>query len=198
MYVDHSLRGDPKKYKLIDELNSTNCMHLRIIKKSKLFVGIKVKQIKFIIHPEFMVANHINVHQFIHNLKSNPIKVHDLPSKIKRSLKKQILETSIKLQINKITRITENIGKTEYHGRIYANNIVALEPGWIRDSFEFLEPEFYKLVTTVTCDETKHKNYTVPVGRCALHKSVYVPILVDMHHNALICLGESNKKEEPI
>ena len=51
---------------------------------------------------------------------------------------------------------------------------------------------------TVTCDETKHKTYTVPVGRCALHTSVYVPNFVDIHHNALICLGESNKKEEPI
>ena len=52
-------------------------------------------------------------------------------------------------------------------------------------------------MTTVTCDETKHKTYTVPVGRCFLHTSVNVPNFVDMHHNALICLGESNKKEEP-
>ena len=49
-------------------------------------------------------------------------------------------------------------------------------------------------MTTVTCDETKHKTYTVPVGRCALHTSVYVPNFADMHHNALICLGRSNKK----
>ena len=49
----------------------------------------------------------------------------------------------------------------------------------------------------VTCDETKHKIYTVPVGRCALHKSVYVPNFVDLYHNALIYLGKSNKKEEP-
>ena len=59
MYVERSLRGDPKKDKLIDELNFTNCMHLRRIQKSKLFVGITVKQIKFIIHPKFMVANDI-------------------------------------------------------------------------------------------------------------------------------------------
>ena len=52
-------------------------------------------------------------------------------------------------------------------------------------------------MTTVTCDETKHKTYTVPVGRCALHKSVYVPNFVDIHNNALICLGASDKKEEP-
>ena len=75
--------------------------------------------------------------------------------------------------------------------------MVALEPGWICDNFELHEPEFYKLVTTVTCDETKYKTYTVPVGRCALHTSVYMPNFVDIHYNAIICLGESNKKEEP-
>ena len=48
---------------------------------------------------------------------------------------------------------------------------------------------------TVTCDETQHKTHTVPVERCALHTSVYVPNFVDMHTNALICLGKSNKKE---
>ena len=90
-----------------------------------------------------------------------------------------------------------NNGKSEYHGRTYANNVVALEPVWICNNFEFREPELYKLVTTVTCDETKHKTYTVPVWQCALHTSVYVPNFMDMHHNELICLGESNKKEEP-
>ena len=30
-------------------------------------------------------------------------------------------------------------GKTEYHGSTYANNVVALETGWIRDNFEFCE-----------------------------------------------------------
>ena len=52
-------------------------------------------------------------------------------------------------------------------------------------------------MATVTCHETKHKTYNVPVGRCALHTSAYVPNFVDMHHNALIYLCESNKKEEP-
>ena len=47
MYVDSSLRGDPKKNKLIDELNFTNCMHLSRIKKRKFFVGITFKQRKF-------------------------------------------------------------------------------------------------------------------------------------------------------
>ena len=144
-----------------------------------------------------MVANHIIADQSIQNLKSNPNKFHDLMSEKKRSLKKQRVKNIIKLQIHKITRTTDNNGKTDYHGGTYANNVVALEPGWIRDNFEFRESEFYKLVTTVTCDETKHKTYTVPVGRCALHKSVYVPNFVDMHHNALLYLGGSNKKEEP-
>ena len=49
-------------------------------------------------------------------------------------------------------------------------------------------------MTTVTCDETKHKTYTVTVGRCALHTSVYMPNFVDINHNALICIGDSNKK----
>ena len=98
------------------------------------------------------------------------------------------------MQIHKTTRINENNGKTEHHGRTHAKNVVALEPGWIREIFEFSEPEFYKLVTTVTCDETQNKTYTVPVGRCAIHTSVYEPNFVDMHHNALICLGKSNKK----
>ena len=48
----------------------------------------------------------------------------------------------------------------------------------------------------VTCNVIQHKTYTVPVGRCALDTSVYVPNFVDMHHNELICLGESNKKYE--
>ena len=108
------------------------------------------------------------------------------------------MENGIKLQIYKITRITDNNGKIEYHGRKYAKNVVALEPGWIHGIFVFHEPKLYNLVTTVTCDETKHKTHTVPVGRCAIHTLVYVPNFVDMHHNASICLGESNKKEEPI
>ena len=86
IYVDRSLRGDPNKNKLIDELNFTNRMHLRRIQKSKLFVGITVKQRRFIINPEFMVANHIIADQFIQNLKINSNKVHDLPSEMKRSL----------------------------------------------------------------------------------------------------------------
>ena len=64
--------------------------------------------------------------------------------------------------------------------------------------FKFSEPEFYKQVTKVTCDKTQHKTYTVPVGQSSLHTSVYEPNFFDMHHTALICLGESNKKEERV
>ena len=87
-------------------------MQLKRIQKSKFFVGITDKQRKFIIHPEFMVANQKITDQFIQNLKSNPNKVHDLTGEMKRLLKKQRSEKSIKLQIHKITLITDNNGKT--------------------------------------------------------------------------------------
>ena len=101
-----------------------------------------------------MVANQEITDQFIQNLKISPNEVHDLTGEMKRSFKKQRLEKSIKPQIQKITRITDNNAKTEYHGRTYANNVVALEPGWIRENFEFSEPYFYKQVITVISDET--------------------------------------------
>ena len=43
IYVDCSLRGDPMKEKLIDELNFKNCLHLRRKEASKFFVGITLK-----------------------------------------------------------------------------------------------------------------------------------------------------------
>ena len=129
MYVDRSLRGDEKKDKFIDELNFKKCMQLKRLMEGKFFIGVTNKQRKYIIHPDFMVANQEITDQFIQNLKSNPNKVHNLTGEMKKSLKKQILETSIKPQIQKITHITDNNGKTEYHGRTYANNEVALEPG---------------------------------------------------------------------
>ena len=82
-------------------------------KKSKFFAGIKYKQRKFMIHPEFMVTKQKITDQFIQNLKSNPNKVNDLTGEMKISLKKQRLETSIKPQIQQITRITDNNGKTK-------------------------------------------------------------------------------------
>ena len=72
-----------------------------------------------------MVANQEITDQFIHNLKSNPNKFHDLTGEMKRSLKKERLEETRKLQIQKITRITENNGKTDYHGSTYANHLAA-------------------------------------------------------------------------
>ena len=111
-----------------------------------------------------MVSNHKITDQFIQDLKSNLNKVHDLTGEMMISLKKHRLEKIITPQIHKLTRITDNHYKTDYHGRTYANHLVALEPGCIRENFEFRKPEFYKLVTTVTCDETKHKTYTVTVG----------------------------------
>ena len=62
-------------------------MQLNRILKSKFFVGITNKQRKFIIHPEFMVANQEITDQFIQNLKINPNKVYDLTGEMKKSLK---------------------------------------------------------------------------------------------------------------
>ena len=55
----------------------------------------------YIFHPDFMVANQEITDQFIQNLKSNPNKVHDLTGEMKKSSKKQRLETSIHTQIHK-------------------------------------------------------------------------------------------------
>ena len=60
-------------------------MQLNRLLKIKFFVGIKNKQIKYIIHPDFMVANQEIIDQFIHNLKSNPNQVHDLTGEMKKS-----------------------------------------------------------------------------------------------------------------
>ena len=51
-------------------------------------------------------------------------------------------------------------------------------------------------MTTVKCDETRHKTYNVPVGRCSLNTSQDEHNYLDMHSNALTCIGESNKKKE--
>ena len=64
--------------------------------------------------------------------------------------------------------------------------------------FEFSEPECHKQVTTVTCDETQNKTYTVPVEICAPHTSGYEHNFVDIHDNALICLDKSNNKEDRV
>ena len=57
MYVDRSLRGDANKDKLIDGLNFQKCIQLNRLLKSKFSFGITNKKRKYIIHPDFMVAN---------------------------------------------------------------------------------------------------------------------------------------------
>ena len=104
------------------------------------------------------------------------------------------METSIHPKIHKISRITDSYGKTEYLGRKFTTNEVALEQCWIREHFEFSEPDFYKQVTRVRCDETRHKTYNVPVRRCSLNTSQEKHNYLDMHFNALACLGKYNNK----
>ena len=82
MYIDHSLRAKKEKY--IDELNFKKCMQLKRSMKRKFLVGIKNKQRKYIIYPDFMAANQETTDQFIQNLKSNPNKVHDLTGEMKK------------------------------------------------------------------------------------------------------------------
>ena len=53
-------------------------------------------------------------------------------------------------------------------------------------------------MTTVRCDETRHKTYILPVRRCALHTSQDEPNFLDMQSNALLFLVESNKKNERV
>ena len=52
--------------------------------------------------------------------------------------------------MHQILRITSNNGKTEYRRRTYVKNEVVLEPGYISNTFELRESEFYNLVTRVT------------------------------------------------
>ena len=45
-------------------------------------------------------------------------------------------------------------------------NEVVIEPGCISNAFELREPELYKLVKMVTCDDDSQNIYNVPVGIC--------------------------------
>ena len=54
----------------------------------------------------------------------------------------------------------------------------------------------YKQVTTARCDETRHKSYNVPLGRCSLNNSQEKHKYLDMHSNELTRLGEYDKKKE--
>ena len=78
MYVEHSLRGDSKKKKLMDELNFKNCMRFKRNTTSEVLVGVIVKGRNFIIHAEYFDAKNIFSHRFIKNLKHRPNVVQDL------------------------------------------------------------------------------------------------------------------------
>ena len=139
-------------------------MQLKGSMKSKLFFVITNKQRKYIIHPDFMVDNEEITDQFIQNLKRIPNKVHHFTGAMKKSFKKQRLETNINPQIHKISRITDSYGITTYLGRTFNNMEVSLKPIWISENLDFSEPYFYKQVTDRGSDLTGHKTYTVPVG----------------------------------
>ena len=141
-----------------------------------------------------MVDNEKITDQFIQNLKRIPNKVHHLTGVMKKSFKKQRLETNINLKIHKISRITDSYGITTYLGRTFNNMEVPLEPIWIRENFEFSEPDFYKQVTDRGSDLTGHKTYTVPVGRCSINTSQQKQNYLDINSKAFTSLGKYNKK----
>ena len=106
------------------------------------------------------------------------------------------METNILPQIHKISRITDSYGITTYLGRTFNNNEVPLEQYWIRENFEFSEPDLYKQVKDRRSDLTLHKTYTVPVGRCSLNTSQEKHNYLDMHSKAFTSLGKSNNKKQ--
>ena len=53
-------------------------------------------------------------------------------------------------------------------------------------------------MTTARCDETRHRTYTIPVGRCSLNTSQEKHKYLDMNYNALTSLGKSRKKKERV
>ena len=86
MYVDRSLRRYPRKDNLIDELNFRNCMSFKRKTTSKLFVGIKDKGRKFIIHAEYFDANTIFSDPFIQNTKHKSNIINDMSKQMKKAL----------------------------------------------------------------------------------------------------------------
>ena len=106
------------------------------------------------------------------------------------------MENSVKQKIHQILRITSSNGKSEYRGRTYAKNRVVLEPGWISDAFEFYEPEFYKLLTTVTRDNDSENIYTLPFGKYNQQASVEESKYEEKRNSVLIVLGGSISKKE--
>ena len=85
MYVECSLRGDPKKGRLIYELNFKSCM--RVKRKTKASSLLVLHKEKFNIYPEYSDANNIFSHKFIQNLKHKPNIVQGLSRQMKKSLK---------------------------------------------------------------------------------------------------------------
>ena len=75
-----------------------------------------------------MVDNEEITDQFIQNLKRTPNKVHHLTGVMKKSFKKQRLETNIHPQIHKILRITDSYGITTYLGITFNNMEFPLKP----------------------------------------------------------------------
>ena len=106
------------------------------------------------------------------------------------------MENSVNHQIHQILRITSKNGKIEYRERIYAKNEVLIEPGWISNSFQLHEPQFYKIVTTVTCDDGNLNIYTVPVVQCNELTSVDESKYEEKRQHSLICPGESIPKKK--
>ena len=88
MYVDCSLRGYPKKYKFIYELNFKNCMRFKRKTTSTICFGITFKGRKFTINAEYLDANNIFSHQFLHNLKHRPNIIQDLSKPTKKAFKR--------------------------------------------------------------------------------------------------------------
>ena len=86
IYFDLSLFGDPKKDRLIDELNFENCVPLNRKTTSKLFVVITMKKRNFIIHPEYFDAKNIFSYQFIRNQRQKPNMVVGLSRQMKIAL----------------------------------------------------------------------------------------------------------------
>ena len=80
---------------------------------------------------------------------------------------------------------------------MYEKNKFLLEPGCINDAFELREPEFYKLVTTVTCDNDIRKKYTVTIGRWNQQTTFKESKYKKEPKSGLIVPGESISKKEP-
>ena len=98
IYIDRSLCGDPKKEKLIDDLNFKNCMVLRERKQAS---SLLVLQAKKFICAGYFDANNIFSHPFIRNLKHRPNEVQDLSKPTKKALKNGDLRTVLNSKYTK-------------------------------------------------------------------------------------------------